>query len=118
MALEDDLVYVLKSKCPRIHVGAAPFGTAMPYVTWQHIGGDPIDFLDNSVGDKRNAQIQVNTWASTPLQAFSLMQEIEGALRSAVTRFIARPLSQPIGAYDDADEISGYLQSYTITGKR
>lgn len=107
----------LLAKCPRVFVGVAPYGTAMPYVTWQHIGGDPLDYLDNTAAATRNAQIQVNTWAATPLQAFTLMQQIEAALR-AERAFLAKPLSEPIGAYAEVDDISGYLQTYSITGAR
>ncbi len=118
MALEADLIAVLLSCCPRVSVGTAAFGTPTPYVTWQHIGGSPIDFLDNTVADRRNAQIQVNSWADTPMQAFALMQQIEVAMRSRVDLFIARPLSEPVGAYDDGDLVSGYLQSFSVTGER
>ncbi len=118
MALESDLMARLLTACPRVHVGAAPFGTTMPYVTWQHIGGTPLEWLDNTVADKRNAEIQINTWAATSQQAFQLIQTIEATLRAAMPALIARPLSEPIGAYDDADVASGYLQSYTILGDR
>ena len=117
MTIETTLMSTLLAKCPRVFVGAAPFGTAMPYVTWQHIGGDLLDYLDNTVATTRNAQIQINTWAATPLQAFTLMQQIEAALRAA-TPIIAKPLSEPIGAYAEVDDISGYLQTYSITGDR
>lgn len=118
MALESVLMARLLTACPRVHIGTAPFDTKLPYVTWQHIGGDPLEWLDNTVADKRNAQIQINTWAATPLQAFQLIQAIEATLRAAMPALIARPLSEPIGAYDDADTASGYLQSFTILGDR
>lgn len=117
MTIETTLMSTLLSKCPRVFVGAAPFGTAMPYVTWQHIGGDLLDYLDNTVAATRNAQIQVNTWAATPLQAFTLLQQIEAALR-AEPSLLAKPLSEPIGAYAEVDDISGYLQTYSVTGAR
>lgn len=118
MALEQDLMAVLETHCPRVHVGTAPHDTAQPYVTWQHVGGDPIVFLDNTVGDKRNAQIQINTWAETPLQAFTLLQAIEASLRAALAWFVAKPLSEPVTGYADGDEVSGYLQTFSITGAR
>ena len=118
MSLETDLMTTLRSVCPRVSIGTAPYGTEAPYVTWQHIGGDPLEWLDNTVADKRNAQIQINTWADTPLQAFVLMQAIEAALRAAMPSLIARPLSEPIGAYGDGDSAPGYLQAYTILGDR
>ena len=117
MSIETTLMAALLAKCPRVFVGTAPYGTAMPYVTWQHVGGDPLEYLDNRVATQRNAQIQINTWAATPLQAFSLMQQIEVTLR-ATPEFVAKPLSEPVGAHDDADVVSGYLQTYSITGAR
>ena len=117
MTIETTLMSTLLAKCPRVYVGAAPFGTAQPYVTWQHIGGDPLAYLDNTVATTRNAQIQINTWAATPLQAFTLIQQIEQALRAEMA-FLATPQFEPIGAYAEVDDISGYLQTYSITGAR
>lgn len=118
MSIETDMLAVIAAQCPRVVFGMAPFGTAKPYVTLQHIGGDPLDFLDNTAADKRNAQIQINTWADTALQAFTLIQSIEAALRAALDKFVARPLSEPIQGFDDADIAEGYLQTFSVTGKR
>lgn len=118
MSLETDLMAVLTVLCPRVHIGSAPHNTKTPYVTWQHIGGDPLDFLDNTTADKRNAQIQINVWHATPLQAFNLIQSIEARLRSATAIFIARPLSEPVSNFDDSELSCGYLQTYSITGAR
>lgn len=117
MALESDLIVELKALCPRVHIGTAPYGTAMPYVTWQHIGGDPLRYVDNTPADKRRPEIQINTWAATPMQAFALIQQIEERL-CAATAFQADPIGEPIGAYDDADIASGYLQTFKILGVR
>lgn len=117
MALEADLMAALLAECPRVHVGTAPYGTAMPYVTWQHIGGDPLRYTDNTAADKRQPQIQINTWHETPLQAFALIQRIEARL-CASAAFQAEPMGEPITSYDDADVASGYLQAFTILGDR
>ena len=61
MALETDLMAELLAECPRVVVGTAPYGTAMPYVTWQHIGGDVLRYTDNAPADKRKPLIQINT---------------------------------------------------------
>lgn len=118
MALESDLMGLLLLDCQRVHIHAAPANTKTPYVTWQHIGGDPLDFLDNTTADKRNAQIQINVWHATPLLAFELIQSIEARLRSATAIFIARPLSEPVSNFDDSEVSCGYLQTYSITGAR
>lgn len=117
MALESDLIVELKALCPRVHIGTAPYGTATPYVTWQHIGGDPLRYTDNTPTDKRWPEIQINTWTDTPMQAFTLIQQIEDRL-CAATAFQAEPIGGPIGAYDDADVASGYLQTFKILGNR
>lgn len=117
MALETDLMAELQTECPRVIVGTAPYGTAMPYVTWQHIGGDVLRYTDNAPADKRKPLIQINTWAVTPQQAFALIQRIEERLCAAAA-FTARPHGDPLGAYDDAGVVSGYLQTFSILGAR
>lgn len=117
MALETDLMAALLAECPRVHVSTAPYGTAMPYVTWQHIGGDSLRYVDNTPMDKRKPLIQINTWASSPQAAFALIQKIEERL-CASDLFTAEPQGDPVGAYDDADIASGYLQTYSILGTR
>lgn len=116
--LEIDLQAVLKTVCPQVFMRVAPSGTKGRYITWQHLGGDPIIFLDNSQGDKRNAQIQVNAYDGTGLDALRLLQAAQAAMLAATDKFAASPLSEPITALDDADDVPGYLQSYSITGKR
>lgn len=117
MALEEDLMTELQAECQEVHVGTAPFDTPMPYVTWQHIGGESLRYTDNTAASKRRPLIQINTWAATPLAAFRLIQRIEERLCAAAA-FDAKPHGDPIAAYDDADVASGYLQTYTILGNR
>lgn len=115
--LENDLIAELEVLCPRVHIGTAPNGTEQPYVTWQHIGGDPLRYRDNEPAAQRNALIQVNTWAATSLEALQLLLAIEEALCLSA-RFQASPHGEPIGAYDEGDTDKGYLQTYSITGVR
>lgn len=117
MSLESDLMAVLKAHCPRVIVGTAPYDTEQPYVTWQHIGGDPLRYLDNSAPGERNALIQVNTWGSTAMSAHALSLVLEEALCKAMS-FQAEAHGQPILSFDDADIASGYLQTFSITGAR
>lgn len=117
MALESDVMALLLECCPRVHVGTAPESTVKPYVTWQHVGGESLRYVDNTAAAQRKPDIQVNTWGETPLQAFSLSLDIEEAL-CAAAGFVAKPHSEPIGAYDDANVASGYLQTFTILGAR
>lgn len=117
MSLETDLQALLLTKCPRTFPLTAPYGTQVPYVTWQHVGGDPIRFLDKTAPSTRNAFIQINTWAATPAQAFALAREIEDAL-IASTVLQCESQGEPLDAHDDGDALKGAVQSFSIWGNR
>jgi len=117
MSLETDLIAVLKVRCPRVFLGTAPHDTATPYITWQHIGGESMRFLDKTAPSTRNAYVQINAWAATPKAAIDLLRQIEDDL-CAATALTASPQGEPVGAYDDGDVLKGALQSYSIWGAR
>ena len=125
MALEEELLARMRLHCPRVISPAAPYGTARPYLTWQHIGGTAFRFLDNSAPDKRNAFIQVNTWGTSKKAAFDLLRAIEEEL-CAVTdgSFVAVPQEEPSDAYIDGNEgqqpgqLCGALQTFKVWGSR
>lgn len=118
MLLELELEAILKAQCPRVFPTTAPAGTATPYVVWQHIGGTPLRFFDNTAGDKRNAFIQVNVWHTRTDSAFALIRAIEDALCAATDKLTVNPQGEPIDGFDDTNELRGALQSYSIWGSR
>jgi hypothetical protein len=67
----------------RIFPDIAPEGTPLPYVTFQQVGGDAVNYLDGSAPGKRNARIQVNVWAETRSSASQLSDQVEDAMRAA-----------------------------------
>lgn len=117
MTMEADLNTLLKTKCSRVFPDVAPSGTALPYVTWQGIGGESLSFLDNTAGDKRNTLMQVNVWASTRLQALQLIREIEDAMRASGA-FVASPLGEPLSTYEPDVPVYGTLQRFSIWAAR
>lgn len=117
MSLETDLIAALLAKCPRVFPSTAPYGTPLPYITWQHIGGKSLRFLDNSASDKRNVYMQINVWADTSAQAIGLARQVEDAL-CASTALQASPQGEPVAGYDDGDELRGTVQSFSIWGAR
>ncbi|MDR2297848.1 MAG: DUF3168 domain-containing protein [Comamonas sp.] len=117
MSIETDLMAELLAECPRVIVGTSPYGVEMPCVTWQHIGGDSLRYLDNTPLDQRKPLIQINTWDDTPLKAMALIRRIEDRL-CAADAFTVQPQGEPIVAHDDAEVTSGYQQTYSILGDR
>ena len=117
MSLESDLNTLLKTKCPRVFPDVAPSGTALPYVTWQGLGGESLGFLDNTAGDRRNVLMQVNVWSSTRLQALQIARDIEDAMRSS-SAFVASPLGEPLSTYEPDVPVYGTLQRFSIWAAR
>lgn len=116
MTFESDLFTLLKAADAavgsRVFPDFAPVSTTRPYVTYQAIGGEVINPLENVAPGTRNAEIQVNVWASTRAQALSMSRAIESAMRAA-TAFTARPISAPVSDFDADIPVYGCLQSFT-----
>lgn len=99
MTLEEKLVALLLPICERTFPDFAPVDTPRPYVTWQQIGGDAPDFVDNSLPDKENAFVQINVWSDRRTEAKALIKQVEAALVAA-TAVQASPMG---AAASDAD---------------
>lgn len=118
MQLEDQLVALMTPICPKFYPTTAPAGVTVPYAVWQHIGGTPFRFFDNTPGDKRNAFIQVTVWHNQTKGAFSLIRAMEDALCAATDKLTVNPQGEPIDAYDDSGELVGAVQTFSIWGGR
>lgn len=119
MSLETNFVALLQVWCPRVHPGSAPLNTPRPFVTWEHIGGDPLRYIDGTAADKRHALLQVNVWAATKAEAWDLALNIETALTSTIG-FSARPISAARGRTEQDVEpwLYGAEQEFEILGTR
>lgn len=117
MSLETDLFTVLSAVCPRVYPDVAPPGAALPYVTWQQIGGSAPTYVEAAQPDKVNGYIQINTWAATRLEANTLARQIETALvTSALVQ--AKPMADLMAAFDEDTELRGSMQDFDIWAAR
>lgn len=110
MTMEADLFTLLKTICPRVYPDVAPTSTVKPYITWQQIGGEVLNPLDNSVPGKRNAVIQINVWSATRVEANALINQIEDAMRP----FPARPQSASFSDYDHDMQVYSAQQEFAL----
>lgn len=120
MSMETDLPALLQSVCTRVYPGVAPNGAAMPYATYQLIGGESLVFLDNTPGDKRNSLVQINVWSTRFIEAISMIRQIEDALRAAPA-FTVRSQGEPMALppeQDPAQTRYGVLQRFSIWAAR
>lgn len=117
--MEPALQALLTGLCPRVFPDTAPPTTAMPYVTWQLIGGRALGYLDRSAADKRHSMVQINVWAGTRKDCMTLMRSIEQAMRTSTT-LTAWPDAEPMT--DEAADLEppryGAMQDFQVYSQR
>jgi hypothetical protein len=113
MALEESLNTLLRTICARTSPDFAPPETERPYVTWQQIGGDSLIPLDSSIPSHENAEIQIDVWANTRVEAKSIIKQIEAALIQTQT-MTARPAGASASDFDSAMRVYCSSQDFKI----
>lgn len=103
----DDLV------AGRVHQDLAPEGEPRPYIVYQQVGGDVVNFVENSIPSKRNARVQVAVWADTRAQADAMGFRVEDALRAA-TGLQTTVLGAAVAEYDAATKLRGTRQDFSF----
>jgi hypothetical protein len=97
----------------RVFPDIAPEDTERPYITWQQVGGVPVNFVDAGVPGKKNARVQVNVWAATRLDANDLSASIEDALRG-VAALQTTVLGAAIAVYEPDTKLKGCMQDFSF----
>ena len=117
MSVEQQLFDALKVLCPRTFPDFAPVSTPRPYITFQHVGGQSLRYIDNTAANIRHSEIQINTWGDTRLSTMTLARQIEDAL-CASTAFQATPNGEPVGDFDADIPVYGTRQDWNIFAPR
>lgn len=97
----------------RIYPDLAPIGTVRPYVTFQQVGGQSVNFIDPTIPDKSNGRFQLNVWADTRAAAALLAKQVEAALRSAAV-LQTTVLGQPVSSYEADTLLFGSMQDFSF----
>jgi hypothetical protein len=97
----------------RVYPDLAPAGVARPYIVYQQVGGDVVNFLDLTIPSKRNSRMQLCAWADARNEASALIEQAEMAMR-AVTALQATPLGAPVATYDEETELRGARQDFSL----
>jgi hypothetical protein len=113
MALEAKLATVLQGVCPRSFPDFAPTETARPYITFQQIGGDVVNPLAREVPNVENAEMQINVWSNTRLEAKTLIKQVESAL-ILTTQFTCKPRAAAASDFDSDIPVYCSRQDFTI----
>ena len=89
MTIETDVHAAIATVCPRVYPVLAPLRAALPLVTVQNIGGQPLYYVENVPADKRMVRLFIKTWAASKLEAVAVARQVEAAMVAA-TAFVAR----------------------------
>ncbi|MGY6256543.1 DUF3168 domain-containing protein [Paraburkholderia caledonica] len=95
----------------RCYPDVAPANVARPYITYQAVGGQSPNYLNNTV-DLQNARMQVNVWADTRSAATAVMQSAIAALSGAPIR--ATTLGAPVSTYEPDTKLYGSREDFSI----
>jgi len=113
MSVESDLFAVLGPLVSnRAYPDVAPDGVAKPYLTYQQVGGNALNFL-SGIPDKRNGRFQINVWASTRVAASTLIRQVEDALRQS-TALRATTEGGAVSDYEDDLKLYGARQDFSV----
>jgi len=86
VSFESDLFDAIKVLVGnRVFPDVAPISTTRPYVTYQKVGGDAVNYLESVHPVRRHARVQVNCWASTRIATAALARSVEVALVQSTT---------------------------------
>ncbi len=96
----------------RVYPDIAPAGTALPYITYQQVGGKPVNFLGAESSDKKNARMQINVWSSSRLQAALISRSIEDCL--VLTPLFGTVEGGAIASYEPELKLYGAMQDFSF----
>lgn len=113
MSLESQIFNALKGLVSnRVFPDVAP-DEVLPYITYQQVGGEAINFTDGTVPDRSNARVQINVWAATRLEASQIGAGVELAIRGAVA-LQPTVLSARVALLDAESKARGTMQDFSL----
>lgn len=114
MSVESIIFDALKSLVSnRVYPDIAPENATKPYITYQQVGGEAVNFIDTTVPSKKNARFQINVWSQTRLEAASLSRQIEDAIR-VVSTLQTTVLGAPAALYEADTKLHGTRQDFSF----
>ena len=91
----------------------APAGAARPYITYQAVGGEAVNFVEGGAPGTRNARVQVNVWAETRLEVSQLGNAAEDILRD-VAALQTTVLGAAVAMFDEDTGLRGQRQDFSF----
>jgi len=97
----------------RVYPDVAPENAARPYITYQQVGGQAINFLEQTTPSKKNGRWQVNVWADDRITAAAMSRTVEDTLRTT-TALQTTVLAAPVAGYESDTKLYGTRQDFSF----
>lgn len=120
MSVEVTLYNTLKPLVDsRVYPDIAPELVKRPYITFQQVGGQSVNFLNSGIPDVRNSRFQLNVWADSRADAAKVARQLDETLRQ-VSELQTVVLSEPVATYELETKLYGTRQDFSfwhVSGK-
>jgi hypothetical protein len=95
----------------RVYPDTAPANVARPYIIYQSVGGQAVNFLEASPPGIRNTRMQISVYADTRLAAAAMAHQVEDAMINGMNGFV---LDAPISIYENDVNLYGTHQDFSL----
>lgn len=97
----------------RVYPDVAPEQATRPYITYQQVGGEAVNFVDTAVPSMKNGRWQINVWADSRVEAAPLARLVEDTLRG-ITALQPTVLGAAIARFDEETKLRGTMQDFSF----
>lgn len=97
----------------RVFSDFAPADTPRPFITFQAVGGEPLNFLSGDQPGKTNTRMQVNVWAEDRFDAAELGAQVEVAMRGAAGLQVD-VITGRVSTFDEGTGYRGTMQDFSL----
>ncbi|CAG9177752.1 DUF3168 domain-containing protein [Cupriavidus pampae] len=113
MTIEADLRTALGALVAgRVYPDTAPDGVVLPFIVYQQVGGDVVDFLAGAP-DKQNGRFQIEVWGTTRAQASALIRQV-ATIVPENPALLGSPLGGALSNYDGVLNWYGAQQDFSL----
>ena len=113
MSIESTIYAALKTLVGgRVYRDIRKKDEGLPYITFQQVGGTPLNYLDRTKPSKKNARMQINCWHNRRDDVMALARQVEDALLAVTVK--PQVLGAAIADYEEDTGLYGSIQDFSF----
>lgn len=94
----------------RVYPDTPPDVFDTPFIVYQQISGNVVQYVDGSLPDKHNARVQFWIWGTTRQEVSALARSLQETLTGS--GLVCEPYGEFTSAYDDSVKLYGARQDF------